>query len=279
MSKKIYKFPELKALAKEQGYKLACLEDKNQTRIQSNNPLTLKVDKQLDILESRLKNEIYPDGIYYVCLAQSITKTRNPDRYPIVKGKYKATNDELSENNKPTIIHQITPSVDVLSYESALAMQGEIAELKAEKAQLLYENEILGQKITDLEAELKESEGLQENSAPSNTQKFLSELFPSVLPIAEKYFETENRKIALEEKKLQNRFTQVKNDPAKKTERKIIEPGSDEHLLLIEQLFNTDQDEKLNIQLDRLQAVDKAKHDEVCERLGIDLNESEEEQP
>ena len=75
---KTYSINQLKKLAKEQGYKLAALENQTGKRLQSFNKLTTKVDTQLNTIATRLQSEIYEDGIYTILLSR--TNTYNKSR-------------------------------------------------------------------------------------------------------------------------------------------------------------------------------------------------------
>src|SRR6185295_3721809 len=92
---KIYKFSELKAMCAQQGYKLARLENSQGEPMTSYNKITKPISGQFNIIQKRLSSEILPDGIYYVCLAPTIQKSANPDKYPIQKGK----GNSLQQNN------------------------------------------------------------------------------------------------------------------------------------------------------------------------------------
>ncbi len=272
---KTFTFPELKKIAVKQGYKLASLENDQGERLQFNNTLKTKIDTHLRTLEERLKSDLYPNGVYYICFAQSINKARNPDKYPIVKGKItKELSEQLTvrETNKPQII--TTVHTDVLTYEQALKMQQTISDLRADVKSLQLENEYLKQEIADMENEEPE---LQEgNKTVSNIKSFLDESLPSIMSVADKFFANQDRKLALEEKKLDMKKTVVHT--AKRT---LIEPGSQEHLALIRSL-NTSKDptsgERLNKELDKLEVANHAMYLKLCEELGITEEEEEEEE-
>ena len=98
---KTYKITDLKRLAAEQGYKLAALENSQGVRILPFNQIKKSITLQLDKIPIRLKSELQDDGVYWVLMAHSINTAKNPDRYPIVKGKVNP--EDLKEAEKKTM--------------------------------------------------------------------------------------------------------------------------------------------------------------------------------
>lgn len=262
---KTYSIAELKRLSKEQGYKLAALENNQSERLQSFNNLKTKIDSHLNVIASRLKSELYPDGIYYVLMAQSINKTKSPDRYPITKGVLKP--EHLEEKAPVTIV---TKAESVLTWDSALSMQKQISDLTAEVTRLKFENNLLQSELDNIE-DNEDNEGLSETK--SGTQMFLSETLPSLMPVLDRWFQHEDKKLDLERLKLQQ-----KTKSNIKPQRKPIVVGSQEHLNIIEHYYNTTQDDKLSRELDRLEAANFDLYKQVCEKLKIDIEEEEEEE-
>lgn len=268
---KTYSITQLKKLAKEQGYKLAALENSTGKRLQSFNKLTTKIDTQLTTISNRLKSEIYEDGIYTILLSRTINNMQDPDRYEIVKGILKP------ENIAVTISEQVTPKAhEVLTWEGALKMQQEIADLRGQVQQLKFENNLLQSELDSIdETETDLAEGTQHpTELKSGTQTFLSETLPSLLPILDKYFEQEDKKLDLKKMELAAK-TKTRVQPI----RKPIVTGSQEHLNIIEHYYKTNNEEKFDKELDKLEAYSEPLYIEVCKKLGIVIeNEEEEEQ-
>jgi len=280
---KTYTFADLKRICPQQGYKLACLESLQGDRLQPNNNIKFKIDKQLGLLESRLKSELYQDGYYYIGLAQTMTKARTPDKYLIYRGK--GTPPALEENfNTPKIIDRNiiqTVHADVLTYESALKMQQEISDLKSANKMLELENEFLQAEIEDLKSEnLEEVSNATPNDTMSNIKTFMSETMPTITGIMDKYFEQQDKKLNLEEKKLNLQKTnQSKSNPIK---RSLIIPASPEHIALITHLHKADTPESLNKlekELDKLELANRDLYLKICTDLGIEIDESGSENP
>ena len=267
---KTYSNNQLKKLIKEQGYKLAALENQQGKRLQAFNKLITKCETQLNTIAQRLQSEIYEDGIYCILLSRTINGMQDADRYNIIKGELKPEHIELKE---PPIIH--TKAEEVLTWSSALQMQQQISNLTAEVKQLKFENNLLQ---SQLDAMDEEEDNLSENTnsnlneiTKSPTLSFLSETIPSLLPIVDKYFEQEERKLKLKELELQ-----MKKAPATPI-RKPIQIGSQNHLNIIEHYFKTNQDDKLSKELDKLEQFNFALYQEVCKKLNIEIEEEDEQ--
>jgi len=265
---KNYKWPEIGKIAKEQGYKLAALENLNGEKITSFNQIKTPIDKHLRTLETRLKSDIHPDGVYNVLLAHSISKSRTPDRYPVVKGNL--THDQLSEIEKKSM--PLTPVIvqpeaeRVLTWDSALQMQQTISTQAARIQQLEFENAQLADQLDDAIAELS---NLQETQKPNDTVSFLKETLPSLLPAIDRYFDLEEKKLSIAQgqpTKTQTRQTQGRK-PA------VFTPGSPNHLVFIEYLYRQNKEDKLNYELDRLEEANPDLYNTVCEKLGIELSD------
>jgi len=272
---KTYTPQELKHAVKEQGYKIAALDNNKGERVQNFNALKhTPIIKQLDLIQKRLNSDLFDDGIYYVIMAQSVRGIKTADRYPIVKGKF--TPDMLEDKN-PAPIYVHSPSQDVLSWEAALSYQKQISDLQSQVKALQLENNYLQIQIEDLENE--ETDGLSAPATGGNDfLSFLKDSVPNLLPVVDRYFNIEEQKINLESQKLnrpqqqQRQRTTTKQEPQNK---QPIVVGSFNHLALIEHYYNTDQDEKLNLELDKLEEFNAELCAQVCNKLGIELTDEE----
>ena len=271
---KTYTIKDLKTLSTQQGYKLAALENSKGERVQPFNKITVSLTKQFDTITNRLKSDLFDDGLYYVLLSQSISKSKNADRYPIVKGKLTA--DDLKEHTNPVNIIHTTPAQEVLTYEAALNYQQTISDLKNEISLLKLERTNL---MEQLQEALDENE-LSENTQPSENmmQTFLKEAMPSVMPVLDRYFDLEEKKLNLLELKANKKPTQRKTVFRPQTEKRIpIVTGSQQHLELIELYYKKDLDDKLGLELDKLEAHDFELYKKVCEKLGIDISDDDDD--
>jgi hypothetical protein len=266
---KIYKINELKGLAKKAGYKMAALEDSSGKRLLAFNRINVTLDKQFGTIDEKLKSELVQNGIYYVVMANSIAGCKQPDRFAVNKGRVSEEQMQKAENT-PVIIH--SGSTETLSLSESIDLIRENANYKAE-------NEILKKTVADLERELEEADlGEGQEDKPPAWASFLMEQAPVLTGLANEYFAQNKRKLDLEERKIELGHTT--NAPKKKAikGRVVIKPGSQEHLNLIEKYFNEDNDEKLNAQLDKLEAANPDLYAKVCEKLGIEIEEEEGEE-
>lgn len=270
---KPYTFAQLKTLVKDQGYKMAALTNQQGEKIVPFNTYkktATNLDAQFQTIQTRLKSDKYPDGVYFVLLTYNIRESGNPHSYPITKGRVSA--EELIETEKKITSSPVTiieKANSVLSWESAVQMNKQIAELKAQITQLTFENAQHQKTINEMQTQ--EPEGLSEAEPTNNILKFLSEAMPTFTPLADRFFDLENRKLDLKQMQLQK-----KNSPPAKqaAERKPITVGSQEHMTIIEHYFNKDDDDKLNDELDKLEAFDKDLYKQVIDKLG--MNDQEE---
>lgn len=255
---KVYSIAQLKKIAKDQGYKTACLEtSQGDKALGYNQQGKTDVLKQLQAIEKRLEAEILPNGNYYVCLAHNIPRQKNPDKYLIQKGE----NIPLTENT--SVIHS-QPTPEVLTWSEALKLHQELAQLREENNTLKKEKTALELRISELENEELEEEG---GPLPvvDSLGNFLKEQSPTILGALDKYFETKNRALDIEEKKIG--LIQSKAPQARRTVK--FEPGSPHHLTLIEHYYNKGMNDKLNEELDKLEAHSPEKYKEVMTKLNI----------
>lgn len=277
---KTYTINQLKSIAKDQGYKLAALEDQQGRRILSFNQLKTSIDKHLTLIPTRLKSEINPDGVYFVLMAQNISKAgKDPDKFPILKGK--VSPDDLVEAEKRSLPLTLAVSEPaVLTYAQAIEYNRVIASNESEIKQLKWELEQAKLTIAELEAELdEEDEGLSEGGPVNPIAKFLSDTMPTIIPMIEKHFELQEKRINLDEMKLKggggNKSSVKKGDRIKQ-----IVPGTQPHMDLIWQLYNSDKEgdeEKLNTELDKLERTNPEVYRNVLKRLGMEEDIEQEE--
>lgn len=263
---KTYNIAELKKIAKEQGYKRAALEGADSTRHLSFNAMTVKVDKQLDNIFTRLKSDVLPEGVYNVLMAHSIAKSNTPDRFVITKGKVSPEVVQAAAAQPQIIIKEVEKATSVLTWEKALEMQNTISKLTAENETLKFQNNELQKQIEELEAEADESEGGGLSEGAQGLASILKEQAPVLTALAERYFD-------LEEKKINLRAQQKPSTPPQGGKRfkradSQMEIGSKQHLDYIEKLFNEDS-ELLDSELDKLEAYNYQLYKEVMDKLGL----------
>jgi hypothetical protein len=268
---KIYKINELKPIAISNGYKLAALEDANGKRLVPFNKPNVKLEVQFKAFEKKLASELQPNGLYYILLATQLNASKYADKFAVAKGKVnpEEINEQANSNrNNQTILH--VKAEEVLSYDQAFKYIQEIAELKNEVAILKLENQNLQTQLDEVELDEDEEKG---NNNPNNIISYLKDTAPLLIGLADKYFEQQDKRLLLEEKKLNLQ------NIAKRNLKPVIKIGSQEHLDLIEKLFNENKDDLMNIELDKLEAFDTTIYNNVVQALGLDSEEEEEEEP
>ena len=263
---KTYSITQLKKLSKEQGYKFAACENSQGKRLQSFNTMNVKIDTQLQSISNRLNSEIYEDAIYTILLCRTINTRTDPDRYQVVKGVLKKEEIPI---NTPIVLEQ--KAAEVLTWEGALKMQQEISNLKSEVQTLKFENNLLQSELDNIE----ENEGLAEGEQKtadlkSGAQTFLSETIPQFLPLLDRFFD-------MEEKKLNLRKLEIEKKQTKQAQRKPIIIGSQDHLNIIEHYYNKNDEEKLAAELDKLEMKFPDIYMQVCKKLDIEIDEETEE--
>ena len=189
----------LKAKVKAAGYKHCSITDQDgATRI----PYNVKeesLEEKFKEIENRLP--MLPDGFYYLNCKYRQGSKEKADTFTIKKGNP----NQLSEAPQPAPVYlpmkktTADESDKARTYSEALEDQKKISKLE-------IENELLKQKVSDLEAELEtmEEEGLSDQEPKANPlQTWLSEIVPTVAPILDQYFQTKNRELDLREKQYQ----------------------------------------------------------------------------
>lgn len=268
---KIYSLAELKKIVREQGFKMAALRGPDGDKVVPFNKYkktAQNLDEQFKVFETRLKGNVYPDGVYYVLLAHNINAAKNPKEFAITKGR--VSQDELSEAEKraiPLTASVVVKDESVLSWESAVKMNQEIADLKSKVSTLEFQNKQLLEQLAAYEEEEEEKEGiLAEGSTGSVLADTLKSILPTVQTGFEKWFELEEKKIGLEAMKLNK---QAASGQSPKPAKKVVKIGSDEHIAIIDRLFESDSpesEERFNAELDKIQSLNPDLYDQLMAR-------------
>ena len=274
---KAYDLNTLLKEAKEQNYKLAALENTGYQRLVSFNNMQTPVAEQLKKIFTKLKSDALPDGAYCVLMANSISKTKDALRYPVTKGKASLNEVAQASNGSPQPHPYIinTKAEEVLSWDSAVKMNEEIASLKAQVFQLQFENNQLHKQVEELEAELEEQEeGVSEGSGASNGQNgivtFLQETTPTLIAAFDRWAE-------LQEKKLDLQKQDPKKAPIKQAPKQTNGIGSEAHVVYIRTLYAEDKDDALNAELDKLENSHPELYAVLCNEFGMTEEEPENE--
>lgn len=269
---KVHTQKEIEDIAK--NYKLCTIEDMNGKKVTTWNSIKKPIKDHLRDCFKRLELNIYPNGYYNICFAQAVRfqKDHN-DKYIYCKGKAPSEPPQQHFSNNS---NNAMNKNDLLSVQSALGYITQIAELTTEKNRLEMELRNAKEEIVVLEAELAEyerdDEGLSDKKQ-SDTMQFLKDQAPQIMGVFDRYFELQDKKLSIEDKKLTLGKTPNK-DPVKRTIKKF-EIGSDEHLNYIRLLFKQEKEDQMNKELDKLELQTPDKYEIICNELNLFENEND----
>ena len=195
----IYQFdqPFIKKLI-DTGYQHISLSNGEGKKIISFNPQKKDFQKKIDEIKKRFA--VLPDGLYQLLLNWNYGGAGSPDTFLIKKGNQPIESIQPAIITKPQVLKE---SNNVLSYDQALENISTIANLQAINRELTNENIRLNKELDSLESELKEYENkpLSEGSGmDSQVGSWLKEIAPMLTPIADRYFDTENRRLSIQER-------------------------------------------------------------------------------
>lgn len=152
-------------------------------------------------VRKRLLSKGLPDGFYIVKGKASPLKNVSPDVFYFKKGNVKEKElppIQLAEPSKK--------SVDVLTYDAAIAANKDIANLTAEVSRLKMEIADRDKSIQVLEDDISEYEDdiaeLSEKGGISDSKQYLEDLVTTAIPIADRYFDLQEKKLALRAQEL-----------------------------------------------------------------------------
>lgn len=157
--------------------------------------------------------KIAQDGIYYIEGANNGGRNSVYTRIPYTLGKPK---ENLGGQAMP-------PTQNVLSYESALSMQNQIAQLTAKVEQLSNENDALAE---DYQMSEEMVADLQQTQMADNTQTPLAQMI-SILPaIVDKIFAQQAEKNALLREQIELQKQQARQRPQQNNSFDYDQPTS-----------------------------------------------------
>jgi len=145
-----------------------------------------------------------PTTIYIIKAKDSLRNNVHSDEFPVAFDL-----DNITENNvvdihsEAVVLSESSEAVNVRSYEAALAMQEEIAQLRMDVKLKDIQIESLETRVEELLLDLDEP-GLSEGS---NWQSFIEKTLTSVSPIVDKWFEQKDRVLTIQESALQFRVS------------------------------------------------------------------------
>jgi len=169
-----------------------------------------KQDLQTKIAETVQTINGLPDNMFVITFIKS-SNGKNPAQYPYYLSKTPAPQTLSAPGAPQTIIN--TPFEPARSMEQALTDGRKIAELTADNKRLQDELARIGAELENLKNEtLAEEEEKELAETPTNVDKlggFLKDILPQFMPLADKYFEIQDKKLALQAMALNKPTAQI----------------------------------------------------------------------
>lgn len=214
---------ELERVIIEKEYKFIGLFNQKDKQIIAFNSGSIVVAHRLKEICNALNGDTLPDGNYCI-------KGRNASRTSSYTEEVLFEKGDVSNITEVKIQEQQTTTTEatkqnILSYESVLELKVKLKEYELKEKQSLIdiqtlENTILiyEKEIEELEKELVDIEESQEQSlsdAPqTNVTEFIQNLSSSMLPMVERHYDIQERKIRLEEAHLAASMGHVQRQPS-----------------------------------------------------------------
>lgn len=223
---------------KKGTYKSISLWDYEENLLIPYNTGKIPVGERIKEIEQYLKAPGAEEGLYIVkCRNAFRTNDKiKPHYYYISKGDVDLSESKEQSEKQKIVIEKKTEAQceNVLSYAAVIDLKTELIEVKSE-------NSRLKEKIAELEEELEEAieiieeyeiekEELSENGGNtiSKIDSIIESLSQGAIPILEKHFQIQERKIRLEEAKVANQYYQKNGNGAESyTEQAVNENQSE----------------------------------------------------
>ncbi len=193
---KTYDLKDIPKIINDGGYKYCGLFTQNGSKIIPYNSNRIKIEDRIEEIIRRIEKGGLPDGYYCIKCKTSYSSNATADDFYIYNGEM----IDLSEEPTATIIEEKIVSPNVLTYESALKLNVELASLK-------LENKALKNKIEDLEielAQLEEDDNLAD--APKSTfeqvKDFGEQLINVAAPLLDRHFKNKEMELTLKAQQL-----------------------------------------------------------------------------
>jgi len=189
----------------QDGFKSISLFDWDGNRLIQYNNSKVPLKEKIKEVQQRLK--VAPNGIYKLFAQFNFSQRTVPTIFYLNKGKVSEEflSEEqatpIKENSKMSKEEKTTNSV--VSLDSALTRIEELSKLRAENEVLKAQNSELQRLVQELENELEEEENNALSEVPGNSVgNWLQNIAPTLIPLADQYFQLQDKKLQLEERKL-----------------------------------------------------------------------------
>lgn len=209
------------------------------------------------------------DGVYILLANDSFSNSLKPECIYLSKGKIQFNQLSDQQPIQPMRKTKEEKTQDaVMSLESALTRIEETSRLRAE-------NEVLKQRVKDLEIQVNELESeiddqpelSEEKPMADKVTNWLQTIMPTLAPLADSYFQTQNRKLALEEEKLQN-IRRLTFDPISNSRKK--KNIKNKHMNSLNNYPDIHNDDELNDYFDMVEKLSDEDFEKLCGLLSIE---------
>lgn len=246
------------------NYRLIKMVDFNENEVFPFNQPTLSAKDQFKRITKRFNSDMIPDGYYFIYCCISTRRSKNPDKFLIKKGNPQQPTDKTVTIQRPNELSKN----EIISVTAALDYITQIATLKNEITRLELENKQLKEECAELSSELEElqdGEGLSEDKSANTVTEYLKETAPTLIALADRYFNLQEKKIQLEA----NKQTFKRIAPKKPINKETLKIGSAEHIELIKKLYNESNTEALDKELDKLEQQNPEQYEILCNELNL----------
>lgn len=205
---KLMSFEDARRDIEKAEHKRVALFDKNGKKLVAWNSRSTPIEVRINEIQKRLESETTPTGVYQIH-AKHFGRDVEPAIYYVHVGeqaealadieiKTKSVEIEQPNENLPASIQKGQPTWEMYN------------ELFREKIELDYRIRELEKEVEDLEEDIVDLEDqvhdltAEADAAPQgflsdpNAQSFVQQSVQSLIPIADQYFEMQNKKLALE---------------------------------------------------------------------------------
>ena len=194
---KTYEITDIPKIISEGGYKYCALYSQAGNKIIPYNSNRIDVQDRCKEIIRRIEKGGLPDGYYCIKCKTSYSANATADNFYIYNGVFE---DQVIEPTA-TIIEEKEVSPNVLTYESALKLNVELASLK-------LENKNLKNQIEKLEFELSECNDMETlEDGPKTSMEHLKDMAENLIsigaPIMDKYFQNKQMELQLKAQSIQ----------------------------------------------------------------------------
>ena len=205
MSIKLMTFPEARKDIETAEHKRVCLIDKNSNKLVSWNSQNTPIDKRLKEIQKRLESSATMAGIYQIH-AKHYGRDASPAIYYIQVGDPEQALGDIKIDEPEKVVVQAQTGATV-SYDKYNEIYLENLRLNVAVDRLTDDVEALTGIIDDKDViirDLEEAEPEESGFLSDNNKEFLKSTMEQILPVADMYFDQQNKKLALEMMRMQN---------------------------------------------------------------------------